>query len=103
MKSKAIILKRLEIQVQYWECLKASQEPRYPLMLDVELDKLNKLFGDLRELYDLLEEYQYAIEHFEDCTCPPDGSRTCQLCKDHHTLDIQPDDVTITPDNELPV
>jgi hypothetical protein len=29
--------------------------------------------------------------------------QTCQLCKDHHTLDIQPDDVTITPDMELPV
>ena len=100
MKSKAIILKRLEIQVQYWECLKASQEPRYPLMLDVELDKLNKLFGDLRELYDLLELYERAIEHGEDCTC---RMQTCQLCKDHHTLDIQPEDVTITPNNELPV
>ena len=103
MKSKAIILKRLEIQAQYWETLKAAQDTGSPLMLDVQFEKLADLFEDLQQLYDLLEEYQYAIEHFEDCTCPPDGSRTCQLCKDHHTLDIQPDDVTITPDNELPV
>ena len=100
MKSKAITMKKLEIQAQYWETLKAAQDTGSPLMLDVQFEKLADLFEDLQQLYDLLELYERAIEHGEDCTC---RMQTCQLCKDHHTLDIQPEDVTITPDNELPV